>query len=66
MATKKDIKELIGSLTKNNFHASCPHCYNDFKLKGAGLFHLDDFTPEAQEMYNEMQEGLKERRALFW
>jgi predicted Holliday junction resolvase-like endonuclease len=63
MASKKEIKEIIQSLNGNNFHATCPNCYDEFKLKDAGLFHLDNFTPEALDLYKAMQEGLKERRA---
>ena len=63
MATKKEIQAIISSLNNKKFHASCPECYGEFKLQDAGLFHLDDFTPEAEEVYKDMQEALKERRA---
>ena len=63
MATKKEIKETLKALNSGNFHIECPSCYDEIKLKDAGLFHLDDFTPEALEQYKEMIALQKERRA---
>jgi len=63
MASNKEIKEILASLNGNNFHATCPNCDDEFRLKDAGLFHLDDFSPEALDVYKEMQQELKDRRA---
>lgn len=63
MAAKStEIKNLIGFLQKNNFYAECT-CGDSFKLKDANLFALDEFTPEAEELYKEMKMAITERRA---
>tara|TARA_Y100001968_G_C19432818_1_gene758001 strand:- start:467 stop:964 length:498 start_codon:yes stop_codon:yes gene_type:complete len=63
MATKKEIKETLKTLNKGKFHIECPRCCEEINLKNAGLFHLDDFTPEAMEVYKKMIAYQKERRA---
>ena len=63
MANKTtEIKNLIGFLEKNNFYAECP-CGDSFKLKEANLFALDEFNPEAEQLYKEMKLAIAERRA---
>ena len=63
MAAKStEIKNLIGFLQKNNFYAECT-CGDSFKLKDANLFALDEFSPEAEELYKEMKLAIAERRA---
>lgn len=63
MATKAtEIKKLIDFLQKNNFYAECT-CGDSFKLKDVNLFALDEFTPEAEELYREMKLAITERRA---
>jgi predicted Holliday junction resolvase-like endonuclease len=62
MANKTtEIKNLIGFLEKNNFYAEC-HCGDSFKLKEANLFTLDEFNPEAEELYKEMKLAIAKRR----
>ena len=63
MATKKEIRETLKTLNNSKFHIECPSCFEEINLKNAGLFHLDDFTPEAMEVYKEMIAYQKERRA---
>lgn len=63
MATKADIRKTLAELNNGKFHVECPNCDNEVKLSEAGLFHLDDFTPEALEVYKEMIAYQKERRA---
>ena len=63
MATKKEIRETLKTLNNSKFHIECPSCCEEINLKDAGLFHLDDFTPEAMEVYKEMIAYQKERRA---
>ena len=63
MATKKEIKETLAALNSGKFHIECPSCCEEINLKNAGLFHLDDFTPDALEAYKEMIAYQKERRA---
>lgn len=63
MANKTtEIKNLICFLQKNNFYAECP-CGDSFKLKDANLFALDEFSPEADEIYKAMKLEIAERRA---
>ena len=62
-AKKIEIKETLDALNNGKFHIECPHCDEEVKLSEAGLFHLDNFTPEAQGVYKQMLEDQKERRA---
>lgn len=57
-----EIKNLIGFLEKNNFYAACP-CGDSFKLKEANLFAMDEFNPEAEELYKAMKAEIAARRA---
>lgn len=63
MPTKKEIKETINALTNGQFHIGCPDCQTEINLSQAGLFHLDDFTPEAETIYKQKLDELKEQRA---
>ena len=63
MVTKKEIINTIDTLNNGQFHIECPHCDEEVKLSEAGLFHLDNFTSEAQGVYKQMLEDQKERRA---
>ena len=60
---KKEIEEDLKPLNSGKFHAECPNCMDEVNLKEAGLFHLDHFTAEAKEVYKEMIDFQKERRA---
>jgi len=59
---KKEARKIIGELTRNNFYAECPCCGNPIPLKKAGLFHLDDFTPQAEALYEQKIAELEARR----
>ena len=63
MATKKEIIETLDALNNGKFHIECPSCAEEIKLSEAGLFHLNNFTPEAKDVYKRMLENQKERRA---
>ena len=63
MPTKQEIKETLDALNNGNFHIECPSCQEEIKLSEAGLFHLDNFTPESQDVYKSMLEEQKKRRA---
>ena len=58
----KQHQELIEFLQKNNFKADCSQCGSPFQLKDAVLFPIDEFTPEAKEMIDEIKENLKQRK----
>jgi predicted Holliday junction resolvase-like endonuclease len=59
---KKEGNKLIDSLNEGNFYAECPCCRESFALEDTGLFYLDDFSPQAEERYNEKICELKDRR----
>jgi len=63
MITKKEINKILETLNNGQFHINCPSCDKEIKLVNAGLFHLDNFTPEAHTIYKEMLNEQKERRA---
>ena len=63
MANKStEIKKLIAFLQKNNFVAECNACGEALKLKNTNLFAMDEFTPEAEEIYKQMKAEIAERR----
>jgi len=66
MNLAKDAKEIIRTLEENRFYAECPCCGDAVLLKDTGLFYLDDFSPQAEELYKqrmgEIKEGEKELR----
>ncbi len=53
MTFSKEAKEIIHTLEENNFYVECPCCGEPVLLKNAGLFYLDDFSPEAEKLYQE-------------
>ena len=57
MNLTKEAKEIIRTLEENNFYVECPCCGEPILLKDAGLFYLDDFSPEAEKLF---QQKLKE------
>jgi predicted Holliday junction resolvase-like endonuclease len=61
MNLKKDAEEVINALQAGRFLAECPSCKETMRLKDAGLFYLDEFTPEAQALYGQRQAEQKER-----
>lgn len=59
----KEAEAIIRTLESGGFYAECPCCNEPLLLKNAGLFYLDDFTPEAEELYRQRRTELKERAA---
>ena len=57
-----ETKKLIEFLKKNNFVAECSECNEPLKLKEVDLFAMDEFTPEAEEIYKQMKAEIAERR----
>jgi hypothetical protein len=49
----KEAKDIIRTLEENNFYVECPCCGEQILLKDAGLFYLDDFSPEAEKLYQQ-------------
>jgi predicted Holliday junction resolvase-like endonuclease len=59
----KEAKGVIKTLSENKFYCECPcGCGEEILLKDANLFYLDDFPPEAEEIYKEMLEEQKRQR----
>lgn len=56
-----DPKHLIKQLESGNFYIQCPGCSEEFQAKKAGLFYLNDFSPEGLKRYEEKKAEIKER-----
>ena len=65
MNLSKDAREIIRTLEENRFYAECPCCGEPILLRDAGLFYLDDFSPEAEELYKQRLDELKEQDKEF-
>lgn len=63
--TQKEVEQVLKLLNSGKFHAECPNCMDEVNLKEAGLFHLDHFTSDAKDVYKEMLEMQKDRRAAL-
>ena len=61
MNLAKDAKGIIRTLKENRFYAECPCCGEPILLRDAGVFYLDDFSPEAEELYKQRLDELKEQ-----
>jgi predicted Holliday junction resolvase-like endonuclease len=59
--SSKEAKEIIRTLETGDFYIQCPCCDEPFPLRKAGLFYLDEFTPDAKELYQQYKQELKER-----
>src|SRR3990172_1609302 len=57
----KEAKEIIQTLESGDVYIQCPCCAIPIKAKDAGLFYLDDLTPDAQKLYEQQQKETKER-----
>jgi predicted Holliday junction resolvase-like endonuclease len=53
MNLSKEAKGIIHTLEENRFYAECPCCGEPILLKDAGLFYLDDFSPDAEKLYQQ-------------
>lgn len=61
MNLRNQAREIIHLLETGGFYAECPCCEEPILLKKAHLFYLDDFTPEALELYKQQKTELNER-----
>jgi predicted Holliday junction resolvase-like endonuclease len=61
MNPSEQAREVIKTLETRGFYAECPCCDSPIVLRSAGLFYLDEFTPEGQELYKERQKDLRGR-----
>jgi predicted Holliday junction resolvase-like endonuclease len=55
-------REIIRTLEEKGFYAECPCCGEPVRLRDCGLFYLDEFTPEAEDIYNQLKANLVERK----
>ncbi|MGH2359186.1 MAG: Holliday junction resolvase-like protein [bacterium] len=62
MSQKKKAQDLIHALNSGGFYCECPTCDQPMRLRDAGLFYLDAFSPEAADRYRQLLEEVKERR----
>jgi predicted Holliday junction resolvase-like endonuclease len=53
MNLSKEAKGIIHTVEENRFYAECPCCGEPILLKDAGLFYLDDFSPDAEKLYQQ-------------
>jgi len=58
---KREAKRVITALQKDTVFAECPNCNEQFKLREAGLFYHEDFTPEALAVFQEMVQAQREK-----
>lgn len=59
----QEANEIIKTLKDNNFYCECPcGCGEEIALRDAGLFFLDDFPDNAEKVYKEYLQDLKDRR----
>ena len=63
MTLKHDGEEILEMLESGEFYAQCPCCNDPIPLTRAGLFFLDNFTSDAEELYGLQLADLRERRA---
>jgi predicted Holliday junction resolvase-like endonuclease len=61
MNLKKEAREIIRILESGGFCAECPCCGEPMPLKKAGLFYLDDFSPQALDLLRKEKSELKNR-----
>jgi predicted Holliday junction resolvase-like endonuclease len=62
MNKKKRAQHLIRVIETGGFLCACPVCEQTVRLRDAGLFYLDDFTPEAAACYQQRLDEVKARR----
>ncbi len=61
MDLSKIANDVIQTLTHERFYATCPCCGDSLRLKNAGLFFLEEFTPAAEKIYEERIADLRAR-----
>lgn len=61
MSESRQARQLIEELIRSGVSAECPCCGERVPLKQAGLFYLDEFTPEAEKLFKQRQVEMKTR-----
>jgi len=62
MSLAREANEIIRTLEARRCYAQCPCCEEPILLKDASLFYLDDFSPDADKLYQQLLQDLKERK----
>ena len=65
MKERAQAQKVIAELEDDGFYAECPCCGEPVKLSSAGLFYMDEFTPEARQRYEVACQGIAERKELL-
>lgn len=66
MNANKEAAAIIRTLESEQFYAECPCCGEPIRLKDAGLFHLNNFTTEADQLYKQrLQQTSEDEKALM-
>lgn len=58
----EDAKKIIDLLESSDYYADCSCCDKPIRLKDAGLFYLNDFSPEGEAIYNKLLLSIEERK----
>jgi predicted Holliday junction resolvase-like endonuclease len=59
---KEEAANVIKELSRGRVRAQCPHCEEQFPLRKANLFFLDDLTSEAIAWLEAKKEAIRQRR----
>ena len=62
MSQQKKAAAVIEMLQAKNYYAECPCCQKPHLLRDVGLFYLDKFTDEAEQLYKTRCTELEERK----
>jgi hypothetical protein len=61
LSNSREASRLIHELVSGGFYGTCPTCQQSFLLKDAGLFFMDELSPEAIVLLKEKRIDLRER-----
>lgn len=54
-------EELIETLNREQFYATCPCCQEPIRLRDASLFFMENFTPAVEKLYEDRIRQLREQ-----
>lgn len=62
MNIKAFARSVIAMLKGREFYAQCPCCDEPIQLADTQLFYLDELPPEAEALYAQLREDIRQRR----
>ncbi|MAH21464.1 MAG: hypothetical protein CMO12_01470, partial [Thaumarchaeota archaeon] len=66
MAVPKAVRTILDELVGDpKYTGECPSCTESFKLRDAGLFYLDNLSPEAESARQSRENGIQELAAQY-